>query len=117
MKSIVDKQLIKHIGVQIRLARKNAGLTQEKLAEKAGITQKYLSNLESGRNGVTITNLRNISRLLSVSMDTLVYGEIKENDIGFLLEQLRFVNPKYFSPLREVMEAQLNFIRELDSID
>ena len=37
----------REIGTRIRLARRDAGLTQEKLAEKAGISRSLLSVIEA----------------------------------------------------------------------
>ena len=38
----------REIGARIRLARRDAGLTQEKLAEKIGVSTVFVSQLESG---------------------------------------------------------------------
>lgn len=38
------------IGKRIQLARQSKGITQEKLAEKAGISVVYLSKIENGRD-------------------------------------------------------------------
>ena len=38
----------REIGTRIRLARRDAGLTQEKLAEKIGVSTVFVSQLESG---------------------------------------------------------------------
>ncbi len=45
------------------------GLTQEALASKAGITQAYLSLLESGKKGGNVATLRAIAEALGVSLD------------------------------------------------
>ena len=37
------------IGKRIQLSRQNKGITQEKLAERAGISVVYLSKIENGR--------------------------------------------------------------------
>ena len=38
----------REIGARIRLARRDARLTQEKLAEKIGVSTVFVSQLESG---------------------------------------------------------------------
>lgn len=50
-KEKVDKdtnRLVVSIGSEIRKHRKDQGLTQERLAELAGINEKYLSSIENG---------------------------------------------------------------------
>ncbi len=39
-----------------RKARKAAGITQEQLVEKTGMTQGYISNLENGQKTVSMDN-------------------------------------------------------------
>lgn len=43
-----DKDIMKHIGKKIKLARINAHYTQEQLAEKLSLTSKFISQLERG---------------------------------------------------------------------
>lgn len=38
----------KEIGFRVKQARENANLTQEKLAEKAGVSTSFISRLENG---------------------------------------------------------------------
>ena len=38
----------KEIGFRVRQARENANLTQEKLAEKAGVSPSFVSRRENG---------------------------------------------------------------------
>jgi DNA-binding XRE family transcriptional regulator len=51
------------------------GLTQEALAERAGISQAYLSLLESGKKGGHIATLRAIAEALGVSLDDVIKDE------------------------------------------
>lgn len=107
MKSPVDKKLIRHVGRQIMTARKRLGYTQAQLAEKVDLSTNYLADVEAGRYGVTLTNLRNISRALHVSTDFLIYGEPPESDISFLLEQLKQATPELRDILVETIQLQI----------
>ena len=53
----------------IRPLRKWRKLTQEELAEKAGITQAYLSELETGRKVGNVATLRSIASALGVGIE------------------------------------------------
>lgn len=56
------------VGVRIRELRANLGLSQEKLALKAGIDRTYLAGIESGKRNATITSIEKIVIALEVSM-------------------------------------------------
>lgn len=63
------------IGAKIRIARTEAGFTQEKAAEELGITRQTISNWENGRSYPDIISVVKMSDLYSVSLDHL----LKEN--------------------------------------
>ena len=64
----------REIGARIRLARRDAGLTQEKLAEKIGVSTVFVSQLESGSRAPGLETLVKLSQTLHVSLDLLVLG-------------------------------------------
>ena len=64
----------REIGMRIRLARRDAGLTQEKLAEKIGVSTVFVSQLESGSRAPGLETLVKLSQTLHVSLDLLVLG-------------------------------------------
>ena len=57
--------------------RKRAGLTQARLAERAGIAQGFLSEIEAGRKSGDVQTLRKIADLLKISLDDLVVPEAR----------------------------------------
>jgi transcriptional regulator with XRE-family HTH domain len=48
MNSVTKSDIDKDFGQTIKKFRVNAGLTQEQLSEKLGISLKYISRLENG---------------------------------------------------------------------
>jgi transcriptional regulator with XRE-family HTH domain len=56
------------LGVRVRSLRMAAGVTQEKLAEKAGISLKHLGELERGRSNPTLSSLEALAAALGVSL-------------------------------------------------
>lgn len=59
------KSILRHrklIGEAIRLYRKEAGLTQEKLAERADLNPKYLGEIERGEKIISIEALLRIAK-------------------------------------------------------
>lgn len=65
----------KLVGRNAARLRKEAGLTQEQLAERCGLSQQYLSKLESGRRNPTVVTLYEIATALGVSHVELVREE------------------------------------------
>lgn len=57
----------------ISLRREN-GLTQEALAEKVGVSRQMVSNWECGRAVPSTGNLKRLSELYGISMDSLLGG-------------------------------------------
>lgn len=61
------------LGRRIRELRKKRGLSQEKLAEKAGITLRHVARIESkSPSAVAFNTLDAIARALGVSLPSLV---------------------------------------------
>jgi transcriptional regulator with XRE-family HTH domain len=56
------------IGENIRVARKDAGLSQEQLAEKADLHPVYISQVECGKKAVSIEAIWKFSKALKVPM-------------------------------------------------
>jgi len=56
------------IGYKISELRKSLGLSQEKLAEIAGISKNYLGNVERGKQAVTVQILKTITDKLEISL-------------------------------------------------
>jgi len=59
-----------YIGKRVNLARKRAGMTQKELAEKVGIRQSTLSELEQGKSRSTV-HLASIARACGVTVQYL----------------------------------------------
>lgn len=57
----------KLVGDNCARIRKERGYTQEELAERTGLTQQYLSDLERGKRNPTIVTVYEISQALGVS--------------------------------------------------
>ena len=60
------------IGKRISKARKVAGLTQAELSEKIGISEKYLSRIEGGKQMPSVAIVARICEVLCVSADNLL---------------------------------------------
>ena len=63
------------VGERIRKRRLELGWTQDQLCQKAGISKGFLSDLENDKRNVSATNLLDIARALSLSLDYLMTGD------------------------------------------
>ena len=59
----------KFIGKMIRNARKKAGLNQAQLAEKLGMTDKNLGNIENGKQFPQVNNFLKLIEILNLSIE------------------------------------------------
>lgn len=58
-------------GSRVRLLRKQAGLSQEGLAEAAGLHRTYVSGIERGQRNVGLDNVVRLARALRVEPRSL----------------------------------------------
>mgnify|MGYP002799392730 CR=1 FL=1 len=68
------------VGGRIREKREAAGLTQEQLAERAGISGNAISRCETAENEMRISTLFKIADGLGISPDELMPERFAEND-------------------------------------
>lgn len=70
------------LGKKIREARKQAGLSQEQLAEKMGVSRSAVAKWETDKGLPDVENLKILARLLGVSVDYLLDdGEMLDESI------------------------------------
>ena len=77
-------------GQNVKKYRKQAGLTQEQLSEKLGVSQKHLSIIETGAQFASASLIGRISEVLKVSPADLFGGSSDEvlNEIKFMRETI-----------------------------
>lgn len=57
---------------RVKQLRRAAGLTQEALAHKAGVSCGYLARLETGRHDPKLSTLRTLAKALGVPVTALL---------------------------------------------
>lgn len=60
------------VAMRLRQLRKQRGMSQEALAEKAGISRTYLARLETAKHDPTLTMLEKLAKALRVKIEALV---------------------------------------------
>ncbi len=77
------------VGQNIRQLRKQSGWTQEKLAEKAGISVPFMTQIELARKTASLDVIESIAKAFDVSYERLFKSNTIENkDILYALRLL-----------------------------
>lgn len=108
----MDRKLL---GRQINLARKDRGLTSEKLSEACNINATYLRQIESGAKMPSLPVFVTLCRELKVSpsyllVEVLPDTEIKEMDT--LLELWQTATPKQIKMITSMVQSALKSFKE-----
>ena len=98
----VKKQVNIEIGEQIKLAREQAKLTQEQFAEKIEVSPQYVSDLERGVVGISISTLKRACVALGVSSDQILFGRKSEDRAAIIHEKCKSLNDEQFVILSEI---------------
>ena len=64
--------ILQELGKQIRGRRVRKGFSQQRLAELAGLSPRYISQLESGQGNISILRLYELGRVLGAPLHELV---------------------------------------------
>lgn len=59
------------LGARIKAARKERGLTQERLAEQVGLSTRHIANVEKGDTNPSFEVLSTLVKALGVSVDAV----------------------------------------------
>lgn len=60
------------VAMNVQRLRDKRGLTQQDLADKAGLSREYISRIEAGRQDPTVGTLEKIAKALKVKLVELV---------------------------------------------
>lgn len=104
------------LGKRIRDIRKSKKLTQESLAEKTGLTHVQIGNIENAKSRPSIESLINISEVLQVSTDELLFGGNRFSDDKEYMEYtaiLKDCNDKERRVIIETVKTLSNEIHKL----
>ena len=66
------KKAKKSFGDAVRKYRLKIGLSQEKLAEEAGLHRTYISDIERGDRNVSLVNIRRLAKALKIQSSDIM---------------------------------------------
>lgn len=69
---MVDENILTHFGNNLRIARSQKGLSQEKLALLLNFDRTYISLLERGKRNPSLITIYKISKTLEIHISQLL---------------------------------------------
>jgi transcriptional regulator with XRE-family HTH domain len=73
---LADVQL--RFGERLREVRQQRAISQEKLAELAGLHRTYVSSIERGERNVSLVNIERLAGALNVTMAELMPDQVEQ---------------------------------------
>lgn len=98
------EKIHEEVGRRIWEAREQRGYTRESLAEKIGITPKYLYEIEVGKRAFSIVILHHLSGALGVDCEYLVTGRKTLPWDGKIARILEMVGEEKVDKIVKIME-------------
>lgn len=68
----MKKELAIRFGNKVKEIRTNKGLSQEELADRAGVHRTYIGMIERAEKNITLENIKKIALGLGVNIEVLV---------------------------------------------
>ncbi len=110
----MSKYLNKEIGKRVQIARKNVDLTQENLAEKIKISPQFLSDIETGRSGMSFDTLLSLCDILKVTPNYIL-GKNNKKNISPEIEELLINFPIDLIPYVEnILQSMIEVHKKKD---
>jgi transcriptional regulator with XRE-family HTH domain len=100
------RQVRARLGARLREWRRLRRLTQEALAERAGLSYKFIGEIERGRGNPTIDTLARLAEALDIDVTDLL-------DTGRSAEPRYPVSPRDLQAVREALESVETVLEQL----
>ena len=106
------ENLLDQIGKRILERRKQLRLTQEEVADRAGVTAQTISTAELGKKALRPENIIKICSALDISTDYLLLGTINERDKSILSMKVSELTPAQYRHLEDIIDSYIASIKE-----
>ncbi|UKP00219.1 helix-turn-helix domain-containing protein [Nostoc sp. UHCC 0870] len=70
----MKNEILTRFGQRVRDERLKQGLSQEELAEKAGLHRTYIGMIERAEKNITLINIDKLAKALELTIDNLLKG-------------------------------------------
>lgn len=94
------------LGDRVRAARRRVGLTRRALAERSGVSERFLAQLEGGTGNVSVARLRSIVKVTGVTFGELLDGAPSlAPETRSILKRLESASPDVVERVRALLES------------
>ena len=112
----VKKEVNIQIGEQIKAAREEAGQTQEQLAEAIEVSPQYISDLERGVVGISVSTLKRLCVCLAISSDRILFDWQAEGYALAIGERCKGLSNRQFRQVLEILDRLIKLVEEEKSL-
>lgn len=99
---------LSNMGIRISERRKELNLTQEKLAERMGVSLQTISCIELGKKAIRPENLANLCLHLNVSADYVLYGKRDEEQMNDIISRLSQLSSEEYAIVQSLVDFLSN---------
>src|SRR5438093_182562 len=78
---VIHEALLSQIGNRVRTRRTSMGWTLRAVAERSGVSSRFLSDLEAGKGNISVSRLADVARALDVPLVSLMPSEEKQQSV------------------------------------
>ena len=97
--------LLNDMGQRLSKRRKQLGLTQEQLAEKAKTTTQTIATAETGITALPPAHILKYCDALDISKDDLYRGEVNNEDFSILSTKISQLTPEQYQSLETIIDT------------
>src|SRR3954465_14450567 len=80
-----DGSLLAGIGARVRARRTNMGWTLREIADRSGLSTRFLADLETGKGNISVRRLANVARALDMPVVSLFPSEEEKGAVVALV--------------------------------
>lgn len=101
---------LSYLGAIYKSSRLSAEITQETLAERMGVTTRYIMALENEGKNPSLENFIKLARTLAISADALIYPEMQSVDTETeqLIRMIQMLTDRDKSIIKVAVQEMLN---------
>jgi XRE family transcriptional regulator, regulator of sulfur utilization len=104
----VNSELMKIIGDRLRNVRKERGLSQEELADRAGLHFTFVGKVERGEQNATLETIEKMTSSLGISLEQLfryIDPATEETDNYILMQIINKLQGRSIEEQRKVLKT------------
>src|SRR5271165_1781594 len=103
--SDAETTFLEQLGQRVRTMRALRGMSRKVLAKVAGISERYIAQLESGKGNVSIVLLRRVSNAMGAHLEDLIPSGEPSPDWPVIRDLLRKATPNQIAQARDVLSG------------